>query len=94
MNVLASIPHTIYLHPPASPTKSPPINLSSSDKFRLFDGNRQTTTGYRRPKKPIAVPALPLGGRGDSTTALTQVTSDAHESSFSLVAAAALSAQC
>ena len=79
---------------PASPSNSPPFNLSSSDKFRLFYGNRQTTTRYRRPKKPIAAPALPLGGSGDSTTALTQIATDAHEASLSLVAAAALSANC
>ena len=81
-------------HQPASPTNPPPLNLFSSDNFRLFNGNRHPTTGYRRPKKPIPMPALPLGSSGDSTTALIQVTSDAHEASFSLVAAAALSAQC
>ena len=111
MNVLASIPHIIYLsssrnqckksynshysfQQPASPTNSPLFNLSARDKFRLFDGNRQTTTGYRRPKKPIAMPALPLGGSVDSTNALFQVAIDAHEANFSLVAAAALFAQC
>ena len=40
------------------------------------------------------MPALPLGGSGDSTTALTEVATDAHEASLSLIAAAALSAQC
>ncbi len=81
---------------PAAPTNSPPFNLSSSDNFRSFDSNIQTTTGYRRPKKPITMPALPLGGSGDSTTALTQVATDAHEASLSLVAAAAaaLSTYC
>ena len=83
-----------FFQQPASPTNSRPFNLSSSDKFRLFDGNRQTSTGYRRPKKPIAVPALPLRGSGDSTIALTQVAIDAHKASLSLVAAAALSANC
>jgi len=40
------------------------------------------------------VPALPLGGSGDSTTALIQVATDAHAAILSLVAALAARANC
>lgn len=40
------------------------------------------------------MPALPLGGSGDSTTALIQIATDAHAAILSLVAALAARANC
>jgi len=91
--------HTISMFIPTNKVESPiqkaridmsTYSLKSRDTQPLLsNGNTQATAGYGRPEKPVAVPALPVGRRGDCAAALVEVSLDAHEACLSLVTTAA-----